>query len=186
MCRHVKTCRRCQERKAPQHRKRAQMVTYQVGAAWERVAIDVMGPLPQTQAGNKYILVIQDYFTKWVECHAMPDQTADTVARILVDQVFTKFGCPRELHSDQGANFESAIFQETCRLFGVRKTRTTSYHPRSDGMVELHNRTLQDMLSKCVNDRQDDWDQCLQLAAMAYRSTPHETTGETPNMLNCG
>ena len=103
-----------------------------------------------------------------------------------MDQVFTKFGCPRELHSDQGANFESAIFQETCRLFGVRKTRTTSYHPRSDGMVERHNRTLQDMLLKCVNDRQDDWDQCLQLAAMAYRSTPHETTGETPNMLNFG
>ena len=71
-------------------------------------------------------------------------------------------------------------------MFGVQKTRTSPYHPRGDGMVERHNRTLQDILSKLVSHQQDDWDELLPLAAMAYRSAPHESTGETPNILNFG
>ncbi|CAG5036455.1 unnamed protein product [Parnassius apollo] len=77
-----------------------------------------------------------DYFTKWPEVFAIPNQEASTVADKLVYEVFCRSGVPLEIHSDQGRNFESQIFQETCRVMGTHKTRTTSYHPQSDGMVE--------------------------------------------------
>lgn len=186
LARYVRRCQLCQQRKPPKAKKRAKMVLHQVGAPWERIAADVAGPFPVTKAGNKYILVIQDYFTKWVEVLAMPDQTAETVATLLVDQVLARFGCCRAFHSDQGSNFESQVMKEVSRLFGVKKTRTTSYHPRGDGMVERHNRTMEAMLSIWTNSQQDDWDQHLGLLAMAYRSAPHETTAETPNMMNLG
>ena len=182
----VHRCQLCQQRKPPPAKKRARLVTYQVGAPWERIAADVAGPFPTTKAGNKYILVIQDYFTKWVEIFPMPNQTAETVATLLVDQVLSRFGCCRYFHSDQGSNFESQVMAEVSRLFGVTKTHTTSYHPRGDGMVERGNRTLEAMLSMWTNTPQDDWDEHLPLLAMAYRSAPHSTTGATPNMLNLG
>lgn len=74
----------------------------------ERVALDIMGPLPLSGDGNRYLLVIEDYFTKWTE--AVTDQEATTVASALIKSVITKFGVPRELHSDQGSNFESNVF----------------------------------------------------------------------------
>ena len=182
----VRRCQLCQQRKPPAARKRAKMVTYQVGAPWERIAADVAGPFPLTANGNRYILIVQDYFSKWVEIFPMANQTAETVATLLVDQVFARFGCCREFHSDRGTNFTSLVMREVNRLFGVTKTLTTSHHPRGDGMVERQNRTFEGMLSLWTNTHQDDWDVHIPLLAMAYRSSPHETTGETPNMVNFG
>ena len=91
----------------------------------ERIAIDVLGPLPITETGNKYILIVADYFTKWVEAYPMPNQEATTVAELLVKQFICRFGVPLLIHSDQGRNFESELFAEMCRLLGIKKTRTT-------------------------------------------------------------
>ena len=71
------------------------MITYNVGAPLERVALDVLGPLPTTERGNKYILVIADYFTKWTESYSIPDQEAVTVATKLVEEFVSRFGVPR-------------------------------------------------------------------------------------------
>lgn len=76
----------------------------------ERVALDIMGPLPLSGEGNRYLLVIEDYFTKWTEAVTLPDQEAITVASALIKSVITKFGVPREFHSDQGSYFESNVF----------------------------------------------------------------------------
>jgi transposase InsO family protein len=91
----------------------------------ERVAIDILGPLPKTEAGNEYILVAQDNFTKWPEAFALPNQQTATVADVLVNQFFSRFGILLEIHSDQGRNFESALFQEICSIFQIEKIRTT-------------------------------------------------------------
>ena len=80
------------------------------------VATDVLGPLPETERGNKYILIEMDYFSKWPEAYALPNQEAVNVADVLVPQFFTRFGVPAELHSDQGRDFESRVFQEVCSL----------------------------------------------------------------------
>ena len=133
MSRWVRRCQLCQTRKPPAAKKRAKMVLHQVGAPFERVAADIAGPFPVTRHGNKYILVVQDYFTKWLEIIAMSDQTTETVATCLIDHVLSKFGGPICLHTDKGTNFTSAVMNHVSTLFGVRRSTTSSWHPRGDG-----------------------------------------------------
>ena len=101
------------------------MKQYSVGAPFECIALDIMGPLPESQQGNRFILVISDYFTRWVEAFPIADQEACTVADVLVKGFISRFGVPRQLHSDQGVQFESKLFQALCQQLGIEKTRTT-------------------------------------------------------------
>ena len=148
--------------------------------------MDISGPLPTTSRGNQFICVVMDYFTKWPEAYALPNHEAETVADVLVSQFFTRFGVPDELHSDQGREFESRIFQESCELLGLRKTRTMPHRPQSDGMVERFNRTLANELAKYCGEGQQDWDLKLPALLMAYRSAVHEATDYTPARLMLG
>ena len=160
------------------------MQMYHVGAPLERIAIDILGPLPDTEQGNRYALIVMNYFSKWTEVHAMPDQTAEAVAHMLIKEAISRFGVPLQIHT--GRNFESVLFKEVCRLLDIDKTRTTPLRPQSDGMVERFNRTLEAMLSKFVKENQRDWDRYLPLLSMAYRSAVQESTGYTPNELMFG
>ena len=85
--------------------------------------MDILGPLPLTPCGNRYVLVVTDYFTKWTESCAIPNQEAATVAEKLVSEFVYRFGVPRELHSDQRTNFESKVMAEVCKLLDIEKTR---------------------------------------------------------------
>lgn len=180
-------CRKCSTCAiANQNRRKAPMRQYNVGSPFERMAIDIAGPFPVTAAGNRYILVTMDYFSKWVEAYAVPNQEASTIAEMLVKECFSRFGVPLEIHSDQGRNFESNVFKEVCQLMGVHKTRTTPLHPQSDGMVERMNRTMGKYLSKVVSEHQKDWDEYLHFFLMAYRSSVHETTNHSPACIIFG
>ena len=145
--RYCQLCTKCQESKPPAP-PRAPLTNIPIGQPWEMVAVDIL-QLPMSSQQNKYLLVIQDYFTKWAEAIPIPDQTANRITRELV-QVFSRLGLPAILHSDQGANFESTLLQQTLETFGVYKSRTTSYHPQGDGMVERFNRTLLQMFRTYV------------------------------------
>jgi hypothetical protein len=110
-----KCCKQCNTRAAsrgPRTRNRGQMHQYNVGAPFQRIAIDIAGPFPRSDQGNRYLLIAMNYFTKWREVYAIPNQEASTVAEALVTNFFCRFGIPRELHSDQGSNFESHLLQE--------------------------------------------------------------------------
>ena len=180
-------CPLCTSRKSPSQKPRAQMQIEQAGTPLQRVAMDILGPLPKTQAGNKYILVIGDYFTKWTEAFPMVNMEAPTVAQIFVNQFVCRFGSPQYLHTDQGRNFESCLLKETCKLLGIKKTRTTPCHPQSDGMIERFNRTLLTMLSlAAAAEDESHWDGNLPTLMMAYRSSQHETTGASPYSLMFG
>ena len=165
---------------------KAPLGKYVVGAPMERIAIDILGPLPLSESGNKYLLVAMDYFTKWPEVYPLPTQTAVAVAEVLVRNFFCRFGTPMEIHADQGRNFESNVFAEVCKIMGIKKTRTTPFHPQSDGMVERYNRTLENQLALFVNSNQNDWDERLPLLLIAYRSAVHESTGCNPAKLMMG
>jgi hypothetical protein len=121
-----------------------------------------------------------------VEAYPMQNQCAETVAGILVREWIARYGCPQFLHSDQGANFESDIMKSVCSLLKIEKTRTVPRHPESDGMVERWNQTVQQILSKISDDKPFDWDLYVPFALMAYRSSKHESTGQTPNVMLFG
>ena len=150
----------CATRKSPNPLRRAPLQPVVSGFPLEKLAVDILGPLPVTKKGNRYILVVSDYFTRWVEAYPMPNQEASTVAQKLVDEFFGRFSCPTQLHSDQGRQFELSLIQEVCKLLNIRKSRTTPYHPAGDGLVERFNRTLLHMLSTTVQDH-NDWETYL-------------------------
>ena len=150
------------------------------------VAVDLLGPLPESENGNSYILVVADYFTRWMEAFALPNQEATTVANKLVDEVFLRFSVPEQQHTDQGRQFESQLLHEICKLLNIHKTRTTPYHPQSDGLVERLNRTLLSMLSTCTHDHPFNWEQQLRKVCMAYNSSVQSSTGNTPFYLMFG
>ncbi|KAL5509722.1 hypothetical protein EMCRGX_G005140 [Ephydatia muelleri] len=172
--------------KSPSHKARAPMEISQTLRPMQRVAMDILGPLPETLRGNKYILVVGEYFTKWKEAFPLKDTEALTIAKVFVNEFVCRFGVPDSLHTDQGRNFEAKVLKEVCQLLGVKKTRTTPYHPQSDGLVERFNRTLLDMLSMAVKDDERDWDLLLPTLLFAYRTSRHVTTGVTPFQLMYG
>uniref|UniRef100_A0A3B1IQA4 Gypsy retrotransposon integrase-like protein 1 n=1 Tax=Astyanax mexicanus TaxID=7994 RepID=A0A3B1IQA4_ASTMX len=182
----VHCCDVCAAKKGPARAPRAPLHPYQCGGPMERVAVDVLGPFPVTDSGNRYVLVAMDYFTKWPEAYAVPDQGAVTTADVLVREFFCRFGVPEELHSDQGRNFESEVMAEVCRILGIHKTRTTPLHPQSDGLVERFNRTLAAQLAMVSSKGQRDWDKHLPVVLLACRSAVQETTGFTPALLMFG
>ena len=101
----------------------------------DRLVTDILGPLPETTRGNKYILLVGDQFTKWMEAYPIPAQTAETVARRLVYDFISRFGAPLDIHSDQGRTYmyESKLFEQVCKLHEIHKMRTSPYHPSSIG-----------------------------------------------------
>ena len=123
---------------------------------------------------------------KWAEAHAIPDQTAETVASIFVTEFVCRYGVFTQLHSNQGRQLEADLFQGLCDLFGIKKTRTTHLHPQSDGQTERMNRTLLDILFKLAKDEPRQWDVQLPCAMASYRSSCHRKTEETPNQLMLG
>eukprot|EP00117_Sycon_ciliatum_P009189 scpid21588/ scgid11586/ Retrovirus-related Pol polyprotein from transposon 412; Protease; Reverse transcriptase; Endonuclease len=181
----IKSCTVCQTRKQPNPKPKAPLQTQLSSLPFQRIALDIMGPLPITDRNNRYVLVIADYFTKWVEVYAMPNMLATTVARFLFDGWICRYGAPCTIHSDQGPQFESRIFTQLCALYSITKTRTTPYHPQSDGMVERFNRTLQAMIASTTTNHRD-WDLHLQHATLAYRTSLHSSTGFTPYRLLFG
>ena len=176
---HCRSCLTCASYNGSGRRHHPPLKPLPVGAPFERLGIDIM-EMPLTPAGNRYVVVMIDYLTKWVEACAIPDQSSETLARVLVDYVICRHGVPKELLSDRGANLLSNLMLEICKLTGMKKINTTAYHPQTDGLVENFNRTLQAMLAKHSKAFGMDWDKHLQHLLFAYRTRPHDSTNESP------
>ncbi|VDK38648.1 unnamed protein product [Taenia asiatica] len=131
-----RTCITCSSFKKPHSTAFAPLLPMPAGFPVKRVGIDIMGPLSFTKRGNRYILVMVDYFTKVAEAEAMQSQDAETVASTFFNCWICQHGVLESVHSDQGANFESRLLIELCKTFRIAKTRTTPGHPRGDGQVE--------------------------------------------------
>ncbi|KAL5479703.1 hypothetical protein EMCRGX_G023263 [Ephydatia muelleri] len=168
-------CMTCQKNK-PTAPMRAPLVNVPTGRPWQMVAVDIL-EVPVSPNNNRYLLVIQDYFTKWAEARPLPDQTSAQITHELME-VFANYGFSDIVHSDQGRNFESTVFHQTLEAFGVHKSRTTAYHPQGDGLVERFNRTLLQLLRTYVEKKK--WEKYLPLALFAYRTTIHHSPGVSP------
>lgn len=182
----VGSCAICSLNKGPGKAPKAQLITYHAGTAMERVHVDILGPFPESYQHNIYILMVVDQFTKWLECYPMPDQTAETVARNLVDNFISRKGSPMFIHTDQGRQFDGELFAAVCKLLEIAKTRTTPTHPASNGQVERYNKTLLSLIRCHLNDGDDRWDENLPLLAGAIRSMKNRHTGFSANMMMLG
>lgn len=153
---------------------------------FERIAMDLVGPLKKSRRGNRYILTIVDYATRYPEAIALPSTEAERIAKELI-KVFSRVGIPEEILTDQGANFiVSTLLQELYVLLHVRRIRTSPYHPQTDGLVERFNGTLKSMLRKFAGRSGKDWDEYLPNLLFAYREVPQESTGVSPFELLYG
>ncbi|XP_034565104.1 uncharacterized protein LOC117830889 isoform X1 [Notolabrus celidotus] len=156
-----------------------------IGTPFERLGMDIVGPVERSKAGNRYMLVITDYATKYPEVFPLKSIKAKSVAFCLV-QFFSRVGFPCEILTDQGTNFMSTLLKQVYQLLGIRSLRTTPYHPQTDGLTERFNQTLKQMLRKFVNNSGTDWDQWLPYLLFAYREVPQASTGFSPFELLYG
>ena len=153
---------------------------------FQRVAVDIVGPLePVTDKGNRYILTIVDYATRYPEAVPLPRIETERVAEALID-VFSRVGVPREMLTDQGSQFTSEVMKEVSRLLSLKQITTTPYHPMCNGLVEKFNGTLKQMLRRMCAERPKDWDKYLNALLFAYREVPQESMGFSPFELLYG
>ena len=138
--------------------------------------MNIVGPLPQSESGNNYILSFQDDLTKFVQCIPIPNQEAETIAKAFVQRIVCVFGLPESIVTDQGTNFLSDLFKRICKLLKITKLQTTPYHPQSNGSLVRFHRTLGDYLRSFVNGDPLNWDTWLEYAAFSYNTTPHTST----------
>ena len=183
--RYCRGCLVCVSRRGPGKGLRPPLHPIAVGGPFHRVAVDVL-QLPKTVNGNQYVIVFMDYLTKWPEAFAAADQTAETIARLFVEQIICRHGIPQELLSDRGQNFLSNLIQEICKVLQVKKLNTSGYHPQTDGLVEKFNSTLIEMIAKCAAEKPLEWDVKLPYLLFAYRSSAQESTKESPFYLVYG
>jgi len=148
--------------------------------------MDVVGPLPETYQGNRYILVMSEYATRYMIAIAMQNQKARTIAKAFILNVILRYGCPLEILTDRGTNFLSHPMKEICSLLNIKQTRTTAYHPATDGNVERFNRTMGDMLSTALTNDVNTWDEYLPYVIFLYNTSVHASTNETPHYLLFG
>jgi ribosomal protein L21E len=182
-CKHCKVCETINSSLNP---KKAPLQQKPVHRRMDRIACDIMGPVEISENGNRYILVVCDYVSKFTEAYPLADITAQTVADVLSTQWICRYGCPVVVHSDQGRNFESELFKAMCALWDIHKTRTSRYRPCSDGLVERQNRTIKKLLRAFTEENPKTWEDHLPYVMMAYRATDQSSTNASPNLLMFG
>jgi len=151
---------------------------------FERIGMDYMGPFPTTHPHqNKYILVVIDHLTRYVE--ASPCKAADTKSaiQVLKESVILRHSCPSEILCDNGSCFRSSEFQSFCREYGTKLLFTTAYHPNTNGICERVNGTIKRCLGKMVNDHHNDWDRHLSKVVLSVNITMHKVTKYSPFYL---
>jgi hypothetical protein len=161
-------------------------VTTTASKPFKKCALDIVGPLPETTKGNKYILTFQDELRKFLVATPIQRQDAETVASKFVTQVILKVGIPNKILTDQRSNFLSKIFKNTCKMLKIKKLQTTAFQPESNGGLERSHSVLKEYLHHYINEDQDNWDEWVPYTVYVYNTSMHTSTGYTPFELVYG
>lgn len=182
----VSKCKTCAEQKPEQKLTAGQMGSKpNISRCWQYIAVDLMGPCPRSTRGHRFILVVCDYFSKFMLSFPLRQATARAVTKIMEEHVFLLFGVPEFLLSDNGVQFKSKEFTKLLSDYKVKHRTTPLYHPEPN-FVERANRTIKTMISSYVQDNQKHWDSNLAKLTCAYRTAKNEVIQNTPYSVNFG
>jgi len=182
----IGSCPICAARKNPQSSKGPLGSITHPEKPFDTIGIDFLGPLTETNEGNRYVLVITDYATRWVEAFPTRDTKASTVAKILINEIISRHSAPKEILSDRGQSFLNKTIEEISSYFKIKKLSTTAYNPKCNGLTERFNASLCRMLSAYCDAMQADWDVYLPVALLAHRTSWQRTVKESPFRLLYG
>ena len=182
---YVRTCESCQQAKRPIHKKAAPLCPLPIPErAFQRLHVDILGPIDTSPEGFRHILVCVCAFSRWPECFPLKTQLASEIARVLYTEIFCRYGAPSQLYSDRGQNFLSHVIKELCQKFGVTKSNTSAYRPQSNSCCERFNASLNNALRAFLKGDTKTWPEVLPSILMAYRMTPSvRSTGVSPYFL---
>ena len=178
----TRTCVACQKSKITRHTK-SPIGKFQDADRFAHVHLDYVGAL-ETSQGYRYLLTMIDRRTNWPEAIPVYDMTAETAAKTFYNHWITRFGCPATITTDRGRNFESELFARLSKIMGIKKTRTTSYHPQANGKVERLHRTLKAAIMSRGNTT--NWTEELPTVLLGIRSALREDTKTSPCQLTYG
>ncbi|KAL4363997.1 hypothetical protein GQ457_04G020360 [Hibiscus cannabinus] len=175
----AKACDRCQRTGNISRRNEMALQNILEVELFDVWGIDFMGPFPSSH-GDLYILLAVDYVSKWVEAIATPKNDAKTIMKFLHKNIFTRFGVPRALISDEGSHFDNKLTAKALQRYGVRHRIATAYHPQTNGQAEISNREIKQILEKTVSTSRKDWSSKLDEALWAYRTAFTTPLGMSP------
>lgn len=182
--RYIKACDVCQRK--GRTRKNNPLHPIESKEPFEKIGIDLVGPLTPTKDGYKFIVVAIDYCTKWSEARAIPNSAAESIVPFLYEDIFCRHGFPKEIISDRGTTFANELIKELCNKYQIKHHLSTPYHPQTNGLVERLNRTLCDSIGKLVQLHGKEWNEYLPSVLFAYRTMQQNSTKFTPFYLTYG
>lgn len=184
---YIASCSSCQKNKSNNTTTHQPMViTTTASKPFERIYLDIVGPLTVSEKQNSYILTIQDDLTKFSSAFPLHSHDAQTVAKALVEGFICQHGIPETILTDCGTEFLSKLFKECCKLLEIEKLNTTPYHPQTNGSLERSHRTLAEYLRHYVDKDHKNWDNYIPYAMFVYNTTVHSTTKYQPYELVYG
>ena len=182
--RFVKSCITCQKHCNKLPRLPVQQADI-VDRPFDKVAIDIVGPLTVTDNKCRYILTLIDTATRWPEAVPLREIRTTDVASALFN-IFSRLGLPKQILSDNGQQLVSKAMSEVIEMMGIERKLSTPYHAQSNGMVDRFNGTLKNMLQKLTVDKPNSWDKLIPAVLFAFREIPNTTTGYPPFTLMYG
>ena len=178
--RRIQQCIQCQLKKLVRLKTRQpMMITDTPGTVFEKIALDIVGPLPKTKNDNEFILTMQDQLSKFSLAVPLPNALATTIADAFIKKFICIFGAPKVILTDQGRNFLSSLIQKVAKRFKIKRVKTTAFHPQSNGSLERSHHALGEFL-KQYSEKDCEWDQWIEIAIFNYNTCVHEGTKHTP------
>ncbi|XP_043263448.1 uncharacterized protein LOC122403783 [Colletes gigas] len=183
---YIRKCKSCQEQKLVRMKTRQPMlITDTPTEPFDKIALDTVGPLPETPSGNRYILTMQDNLTKYCLAVAIPNIRATTIADAFARHFIAIYGTPRAILTDRGTSFLGEIMTHMAEIFKIKQLTTSGYRPQTNGSLERSHHVLTEYLKHYMNSY-EDWDLLIPFAMFSYNTSVHEATDFTPFELIFG